>query len=112
MHIEMVQIARLPGFAGKFYSMLISPRRTSCPEVIKFFSYSTQLNAKIFMLINLKLLRNSFLLNIAEHEKLSANKYENANFSYLLAEKMSCSAELSTKKSFITSGSDSDLGLC
>ena len=52
------------------------------------------------LLINLKLLTiaNSFWLNIA------ANKYENANyqlllaFSYLLAEKISCSAELSIKK--------------
>ena len=43
------------------------------------------------------------LLSIAEHENFSANKYENANyqmwaFSYLLAEKISCSAELSMKK--------------
>ena len=53
-----------------------------------------------FLLINLKLLTivNSFLLNIAEHEHFSANKYEKA-FSYLLAaEKISCSAELSMKK--------------
>ena len=52
---------------------------------------------KFFMLINLKLLTmsNSFLLNIAEHENFSANKYENANS---LAEKISCSAELSSKK--------------
>ena len=37
---------------------------------------------KFFMLINLNLLTiaNSFLLNIAEHEIFSANKYENANF--------------------------------
>ena len=46
----------------------------------------------------------SFLLNITEHENFSANKYENANycllltFSYLLAEKISRSAELSMKK--------------
>ena len=45
----------------------------------------------------------SFLLNLAEHENFSANKYENANycllaFSYLLAGKISCSAELSMKK--------------
>ena len=42
-----------------------------------------------------------FLLNIPKHENFSANKYENANhcwhFSYLLAEKISCSAELSMK---------------
>ena len=43
-----------------------------------------------------------FLLKIAEHENFSASKYENANyflaFSYLFAEKMSCSAEMGTKK--------------
>ena len=42
-------------------------------------------------LINLKLLTisNSFLLNIAQHEIFSANKYENTNyFLYLLAEKI------------------------
>ena len=55
---------------------------------------------------NLKLLTvaNSFLLNIAEHEYFFAHKYENAKcqlllaFSYLLAEKISCSAKLSMKK--------------
>ena len=45
---------------------------------------------------------NSFLLNIAEHVDFSADKYENANFYiiliYLLAEKISCSAELCMKK--------------
>ena len=66
--------------------------KQSGPEVIKLFSCSTELSMKFFMLINLKLLTivNSFLLNIAEHENFSANKYENAN--YLLAEKISCSA--------------------
>ena len=59
------------------------------------------------LLINLKSLTNSnsFLLNIAEQLLLA--------FSYLLAEKIPCSAELSMKKSFITSGLDqipSDLG--
>ena len=36
---------------------------------------------KFFLLINLKLptTANSFLLNVAEHEIFSANKYENAN---------------------------------
>ena len=49
---------------------------------------------------------NSFLVNIAESEDFSADRYENAfSFSYLLAEKFSCSVELSMKKSFITSGS-------
>ena len=78
-----------------------------CPghEVIELFSCSTQLSMKFVLLINLKLLTiaNSFLLKIAEHEDFSANKFENANnkcqlllaFSYLLAEKISCSAELS-----------------
>ena len=37
---------------------------------------------KFVLLSNLKLLSiaNSFLLNIAEHENFSANKYENANY--------------------------------
>ena len=37
---------------------------------------------KFVLLINIKLLyiAISFLLNIAEHENLYANKYENANF--------------------------------
>ena len=46
-----------------------------------------------------------FMLNSAEHEIFSANKYENANnsqlllaFSYLLAEKISCSATFSKKE--------------
>ena len=46
--------------------------------VIKHFSCSTQLNMKFIRLIYLKLL--SLLLNIAEHELISANKYENANY--------------------------------
>ena len=54
------------------------------PEVIKLFSCSTQLSLKFVQLINLKLQTlvhvNSFLLNIAEHENFSANKYENANY--------------------------------
>ena len=43
---------------------------------------------KIVLLINLKSLpiANSFLLNIAEHDKFSANTYEIAK--YLLAEKI------------------------
>ena len=68
------------------------------PEVIKLFTCSTQLSMKFVLLIYLKLrtIVNSFLLNIAEHENVSANEYENAN--YFLAEKISCSAELSMKK--------------
>ena len=58
---------------------------------------STQLSIEFLLLINLKLLTiaNSFLLNIAEHENFSANKL--LAFSYLLAEKISCSAEVSMK---------------
>ena len=48
------------------------------------------------------------MLNSAEHEIFSANKYENANnscffFSYLLAEKFSCSAMFSKKEFVIVS---------
>ena len=52
------------------------------PEVIKLFSCSPQLRLKFVLLINLKLLTiaNSVLLNTAEHENFSANKYENANY--------------------------------
>ena len=58
------------------------PKHSTSPDVIKLFSCSTQLSMKLFLLINLKLLTiaNSFLLNIAEHENFSANKYENANY--------------------------------
>ena len=47
-----------------------------------FFSCSTQLCMKFFMLINIKQLTiaNCFLLNTAEHENFSANNYENANY--------------------------------
>ena len=40
---------------------------------------------KFVLFINIKLLNieMSFLLNIAEHEKFSANKYENANFIFI-----------------------------
>ena len=36
---------------------------------------------KFVLLINLKLFKfaNSFFLNVAEHERVFANKYENAN---------------------------------
>ena len=59
---------------------------------------------KFFLLINLTLLTiaNSSLLNIAEHEHFSVDKYEKCQLllaiSYLLAEKILCSAELSMKK--------------
>ena len=54
----------------------------SGPKVIQLFSCSTQLSMKFVLLINLKLqtIANSFLLNIAEDENFSANKYENANY--------------------------------
>ena len=56
--------------------------KTPGPKVVKLFSCSTQLSMKFVLLINLKLLTNanSFLLNIADHEKFSANKYENGNY--------------------------------
>ena len=48
-----------------------------------------------------------FMLNSAEHEISSANKYENANnswhFSYLLAEKFSCSTMYKKKEFAIVS---------
>ena len=56
-------------------------------------------------LINLKLLTiaNAFLLNIAEHEIFSDNKYENANYCwhfhiYFQEKKIICSVELRMKK--------------
>ena len=56
----------------------------SGPEVKKLFSYEAQLtqSIKFILLKNLKLLAisNPFLLNIADHENFSANKYENANY--------------------------------
>ena len=72
-------------FDGTFH--LTQPKlyfTTSGPAVIKLFSCSTQLSMKFVLLINLKLLTvaNSFLLNIAEYENFSANKYENANNSW------------------------------
>ena len=55
------------------------------PEVVKHFSYSTQLSMKFVLLRNLKVLTiaHPFLLNIAEHLIFSAtNQYENANNSW------------------------------
>ena len=71
------------------------------PQDFKKKSCSTQLSMEFVLIINLKLLRtaNTFLPNIAEHETFSANKFVIANnslsFLYLLAEQISCSAELS-----------------
>ena len=52
------------------------------------------------IIFKLLIIMNSYLLNIAEHDTFSANKYENAilAFSNLFAEKISWSAELSMKK--------------
>ena len=47
--------------------------RHTGPEVIKLLSMK-------FVLLKLLTTANSFLLNIAEHEKISANKYENAKY--------------------------------
>ena len=61
------------------------------------------------LLINLRLLTiaNSFLLNIAEHENFSCNKYENANyigiFIFITRENFMPS-RVKHEKSFITSG--------
>ena len=79
-----------------------------CPCHQYIFSCSTQLSMKFVVLINLKLhvlttansfvhlklltTANSLVLNIAEHENFSANKYENANY------------WIEHEKSFITSG--------
>ena len=56
--------------------------KDQAPQVIKLFSCSALLSMEFVLLVNLKLLTisNSFLLNIAEHENVSANKYENANY--------------------------------
>ena len=53
---------------------------TSGPKITIVFMFNSD-EHEMFMLINLKFLTmpNSFLLNIAEHENFSANKYENAN---------------------------------
>ena len=54
-------------------------------EVIKHFSCSPQLSMTFVLLIYFKwpTIANSFLLNIADHEIFSANKYENANYCQL-----------------------------
>ena len=48
----------------------------------KIFFNLNSAEHEIFMIINLKLLTIaiSYLLNLAEHENFSANKYENANY--------------------------------
>ena len=61
---------------------LVNAKALPGPEVIKLFLCSTLLIMDFVLLITLKLLafEKSFLLNIAEHEIFSANKYENANY--------------------------------
>ena len=51
-------------------------------ELNQTFSFATLFSMKSVLLINLKLLKIAFffLLNIAESENLSANKYENAKY--------------------------------
>ena len=67
---------------------------------------------RFVLLINVNLLTVPYSLLLKHSwawKFFSANKYENANyvgFFNLLAEKILCSAELSMKKSFITSGPD------
>ena len=55
---------------------------TPGPKVMELFSCSTQLSMKFVLLISLKLLTTAFffffllnMLNIAEHENFSANKF-------------------------------------
>ena len=53
------------------------------PKVIKLFSCSTQLSLKFALQIKFKLLVFAIIflfLNIAEHENVSANKYENTDY--------------------------------
>ena len=56
----------------------------SGPKIIKLFFMLNSAEHEIFFLINLKLLTTaySFLLNLAQHETFSANKYENAQLSW------------------------------
>ena len=67
---------------GNLFKILVKMYPLTRPEVVKLFSFSTQLNMKFDLLINLKLLTiaNSLVLNIAEHENYSANKYEYASY--------------------------------
>ena len=69
-----------PSFQLSF--LRLSSETKPGPEIIKLFSCSTQLRRKFVLLINFKLLTiaNSFLLNIAEDEIFSVNRYENANY--------------------------------
>ena len=80
LHLDLHCLQR-QGISGFSRTRVKQPYNLAS-EVIKLFSCSTQLSMKFVRLINLKLLTiaNSFLLNTAEHENFSANKYENANY--------------------------------
>ena len=60
---------------------------------------------KFVLLINLKLLKilNSFLLNIAEHEIFSGNKYENIGIFIFISRDIFMLSCVEHEKSFITS---------
>ena len=49
------------------------------PDVIKLFFMLNSAEHEICPANELLTIANAFLLNIAQHEKYSANKYENAN---------------------------------
>ena len=85
------------------------------PRGYKTFLMLNSAEHEIVLLINLKLLTiaNSFLLNIAEHKKFSANKYENANYFgiFIFISRENFMLDLvEHEKSFIPSRPD--LGLC
>ena len=71
----LLNIAEHENFSANKYE---NANYWSGPEVIKFFSCSTQLSMKFVLLINLNLQTrpNSFLLNIAENGNFSANEHE------------------------------------
>ena len=61
--------------------MHISSALKSGSKVVELFSCLHQLSMKSVLLINLKLtIAIYFLRDIAEHNALSANKYEHANY--------------------------------
>ena len=66
---------------GTFIFILFVDIIFICRDHKNFFSWSTELSMKFVLLINLKFLTvaHSFFLNIAQHENIFADKYENAN---------------------------------
>ena len=64
------------------WKRVVGAYEKSGPEVIKLFFMLNSAEHEICPVTNLRLLTtaNSVLLNIAEHEIVSANKYENANY--------------------------------